>query len=149
MGQVIVGKTLEAMHKSAFDPKSKDFQVTWRAATVAAVSEVRTYELLEGVCVSETSPPSFLLFMNFVKFLGDITWAVCFYFAESIFISRRFAPSTPSCLCLLCLAQTCHHRVCMSFGSVLVFSALRYSAALFCSVQWDYVFCRSGYIFAA
>jgi hypothetical protein len=68
----LVGKTLEAMKKEAFNPKAKDFQVTWKAATVPEIDKERTYELLFDVCCSETSPPSFLVFMNFVRFMGEL-----------------------------------------------------------------------------
>eukprot|EP00435_Cladocopium_sp_Y103_P004570 s2426_g1.t1 len=68
----LVGKTLEAMRKEAFNPKSRHFDVTWTGAKAKAIDLPRTYELLEEVCSSETSPPSFLVFMNLVKFLGHL-----------------------------------------------------------------------------
>jgi len=69
---VLVGKTLAAMKVEAFNPKSKDFQVTWAAARVPEIEVERTYQLLLDVCSSEDSPPSFLVFMNFVKFMGSL-----------------------------------------------------------------------------
>jgi len=69
---VLVGKTLAAMKVEAFNPKSKLFNVAWTAATMAPEEARTTYALLEDVCSSETSPPSFLVFMNFVKFLGQL-----------------------------------------------------------------------------
>lgn len=68
----LVGKTLEAMRKEAFNPKSRHFDVTWTGAKAKPIDLPRTYELLEEVCSSETSPPSFLVFMNLVKFLGHL-----------------------------------------------------------------------------
>ena len=71
-GLVLVGKTLAAMRVEAFNPKSKSFNVRWTAATVAPEDAHSTYALLEDVCSSETSPPSFLVFTNFVRFLGQL-----------------------------------------------------------------------------
>ena len=68
----LVGKTLEAMRKEAFNPKSRHFDVQWTGAKAKPIEIMRTYELLEEICCSETSPPSFLVFMNLVKFLGHL-----------------------------------------------------------------------------
>ncbi|CAE7296222.1 RNF213, partial [Symbiodinium sp. CCMP2456] len=68
----LVGKTLAAMKKEAFNPKSRNFDVQWTGAKAAEVDLVSTYGLLEEICSSETSPPSFLVFMNLVKFLGHL-----------------------------------------------------------------------------
>eukprot|EP00811_Abedinium_folium_P014200 NODE_23215_length_676_cov_1.096539.p1 GENE.NODE_23215_length_676_cov_1.096539~~NODE_23215_length_676_cov_1.096539.p1 ORF type:complete len:217 (+),score=62.94 NODE_23215_length_676_cov_1.096539:89-652(+) len=69
----LVGKTLAAMRVEAFLPLTANFQIGWKARSVAAVDGTKVYELLHEVCCSETSPPSFLVFTNFVKFLGHLT----------------------------------------------------------------------------
>eukprot|EP00930_Biecheleria_cincta_P035478 TRINITY_DN24399_c0_g1_i1.p1 TRINITY_DN24399_c0_g1~~TRINITY_DN24399_c0_g1_i1.p1 ORF type:complete len:4764 (+),score=1067.82 TRINITY_DN24399_c0_g1_i1:48-14339(+) len=68
----LVGKTLAAMKKEAFNPKSKQFEVTWTGKKSAEIDISETYQLLEEICSSEQSPPSFLVFMNLVKFLGHL-----------------------------------------------------------------------------
>lgn len=68
----LVGKSLAAMRVEAFNPKSKDFNQAWTAASVPAIDPRRVYELLSEVCCSETSPPSFLVFTNFIRFLGNL-----------------------------------------------------------------------------
>jgi hypothetical protein len=69
---VLIGKTLAAMKKEAFNPKSKDFNVTWTASSTPAIDKATTYNLLAEVCSSDTSPASFLVFMNFVRFFGAL-----------------------------------------------------------------------------
>jgi hypothetical protein len=68
----IVGKTLDAMKYKKFNPKSPQFQASWTAASAARVAKGTIYDLLEDFCCSETSPAAFLVFTNFVKFLGNL-----------------------------------------------------------------------------
>lgn len=68
----LVGKVLAAMEVDAFHPKSNDFDIEWKAASAPVVDPMKNYEMLVGLCSSETSPPSFLVLMNFVKYLGAV-----------------------------------------------------------------------------
>jgi hypothetical protein len=68
----LVGKSIAAMKVEAFNPKSKQFNQAWTAATTPPIDPRRTYELLLEVCCSDSSPPSFLVFTNFIRFLGHL-----------------------------------------------------------------------------
>eukprot|EP00931_Biecheleriopsis_adriatica_P017997 TRINITY_DN1271_c1_g1_i1.p1 TRINITY_DN1271_c1_g1~~TRINITY_DN1271_c1_g1_i1.p1 ORF type:complete len:4782 (+),score=1057.93 TRINITY_DN1271_c1_g1_i1:65-14410(+) len=68
----LVGKTLAAMKVEAFNPKSPKFDVQWTGKKAADIDKTATYELLEEICSSDTSPPSFLVFTNLVNFLGHL-----------------------------------------------------------------------------
>ncbi|CAE8651944.1 unnamed protein product [Polarella glacialis] len=88
----LVGKTLAAMKVEAFNPKSKDFNVAWTGKLAPAIPVEESYKLLEEVCSSETSPPSFLVFMNFVKFLGELVTSAEQWNMMNLALLQNFDP---------------------------------------------------------
>eukprot|EP00971_Amphidinium_carterae_P312386 6208864-Amphidinium_carterae.1 len=60
------------MKIEAFNPKSRQFKTTWKEENEPEEPLDRVYQLLDDVCCGETSPPSFLVFTNFVHFLGNL-----------------------------------------------------------------------------
>ena len=67
---VTLAKVLGAMQREVFKPKTPNFNLAWKAATAPPPSPAEAYELIEAACSSPESPPSFLLFDSYARFLG-------------------------------------------------------------------------------